>query len=354
VSRISPVAFAIPGDLDTPTGGYAYDRRVIASLRSEGREVSYLRLGDSFPHPTAADQSDATEQLSSLPASMPVIVDGLALGALEPAALEQVSAPIIALVHHPLAFEGDLDERRRDELLSSERVNLARSSAVIVTSPATARLLVDQYGVDPDDITIAVPGTDQPATPHHPSYPPLILSVGSHTHRKGHDVLLDALAQIVDLSWEALIVGSARDREYSERLEAIRQAEGLSHRVTMSGALGADELEALYARATVFALATRFEGYGMVFAEAMAHGLPIVSCDTGAVAETIAPGAGLLTAPDDPEAFAEALRSVLTDAHLRSSLASASRTAGEALPSWQDTAGIIAAVIDQLEGHGDD
>ena len=245
------------------------------------------------------------------------------------------SAPIIALIHHPLALEGDLEQARGDELLHGERANLTRAAAIIVTSPATSRLLVDEYGVERERITIAEPGTDQPTRPHQPTTPPLILSVGSQAHRKGHDVLLAALARLTDLPWEAIIVGSVRDQRYSEQLRALLNTKQLGHRVTLTGALHSDQLDALYAQATVFALATRFEGYGMVFAEAMARGLPIVSCNSGAVAQTVARGAGILTEPEDPAAFARALRSVLTDDTLRVSMVEASISAGRRLPTWK-------------------
>ena len=86
----------------------------------------------------------------------------------------------------------------------------------------------------------------------------------------------------------------------------------------------------------------------MVFAEAMAHGLPIVSCRTGAVADTVAKGAGLLVPPDDAPAFAAALGRVLRDKALRDDLANASARAGATLPLWTDTAAIAGAVLDRL------
>lgn len=354
MSASSPVVFAIPGELDTPTGGYAYDRHLITDLPAEGHHVTHLRLGDSFPHPTSADVADAKAQLDAMSSSAPVMIDGLAFGALDTAVVAAISAPVIALIHHPLAFEGDLPPRRRKELFERERDNLAHASAVIVTSHATARLLVDEYSVETARVTIAEPGVDRPTTPHQPADPPLILSVGSQSHRKGHDVLLESLAGLLDLPWQALIVGAPLDRACAQRLQGICRERGLSERVRFMGALVRDDLDALYASATVFALATRFEGYGMVFSEAMAHGLPIVSCDTGAVGETVAPGAGILTPPDDPTAFAQALRSVLNDESLRASMASASHTAGSALPTWQNTASIVSGVIDSLGVLRDD
>lgn len=339
------IVFAIPGDLDTPTGGYVYDRRVMRELRDRGLGVTHLRLGSTFPHPTADDTSTAAAQLAAVDPDRVLLVDGLALGALAPEALAFVRAPIVALIHHPLALEGHLDDARRDELQRIERSNLARCSAVIVTSPATATLLVEDYDVPSRQITLARPGTDQAHSPHQPSTPPLIVSIGSQSPRKGHDVLLRALAQISHLPWQAVIAGSAREAAYSVELHHLVDQLGLTGRVDLEGAVTSQQIQQLYSQASVFALATRFEGYGMVFDEAMTYGLPIVSCAVGAVPDTVAEGAGLLVPADDPDAFSAALHTVLSDEDQRAAMATASRRAGLSLPPWSTTADIIAEVL---------
>ena len=340
------VVFAIPGDLDTPTGGYVYDRRVIRELQDRGVTLTHMRLGSSFPHPTEEDTLDAATQLASSGSGQVVLIDGLALGALEPEVLAQVHAPIVALVHHPLALEGHLDSARRSELHRMEQENLARCVAVIVTSDQTAEILTSDYGVPAQNITVARPGTDRQVQTHEPISPPLIVSVGSQSRRKGHDVLIEALSHIDDLPWQAEIAGSVRDEAYSTELHRMVHDLGLDDRVRLIGAVSPEQLQQLYSQASVFALATRFEGYGMVFDEAMTYGLPIVSCDTGAVPDTVAEGAGLLVPVDDPHAFSHALGSVLTDEKKRASMAASSHDAGQLLPAWSDTADIIARVLD--------
>jgi glycosyltransferase involved in cell wall biosynthesis len=86
----------------------------------------------------------------------------------------------------------------------------------------------------------------------------------------------------------------------------------------------------------------------MVFGEAQRHGLPIVSCRTGAVPDTVPASAGLLVPPDDAPAFSEALRNILTDNDLRQHLAEGSTRAGRNLPTWQDTATLVGAVLDRI------
>lgn len=343
-------AFAVPGDLTTLTGGYIYDRRLLAELRAQGREVAHIPLGGSFPDPTPADMADAAARLAAVPAGHPVIIDGLAMGAMDRAVLAGMAAPVVALVHHPLAHEGGLPDDRRAHLHRTERENLRLAAQVIVPSPHTAALLVSDYGVAADRLTVARPGTDRPAAEAaRPARadPPLILSVGIQVPRKGHDVLLRALARVVDRPWQAVIAGSALDADHAAALARLLCDLGLAGRVRLAGRVPEAELSRLCRRASLFALATRYEGYGIVFDEAMVHGLPIVSCATGAVPDTVPPDAGLLVPPDDPGAFAAALARVLDDAALRDAMAAAAARAGAALPGWAETARCVGAVLDR-------
>ncbi|MEM9316686.1 MAG: glycosyltransferase family 4 protein, partial [Pseudomonadota bacterium] len=338
--------------LMTPTGGYLYDRRLLAALRALDRDVMHIALPGTFPNPSPADRKTAAEQLATLPPEGPVIVDGLAFGAMDHAALTRIRAPIVALVHHPLAEESGLDPARRDALYRSERENLSLAARVVVTSRHTAELLTSRYGVPSGRITVARPGVDPPSGESRAADPPLILSVGILVPRKGHDVLLRALQQIADRPWQAVIVGATRDKSYARQLAQLAATDALGRRVRIAGCVHADELARLYQRASIFALATRYEGHGIVFDEASMHGLPIVSCAVGAVPETIAPGSGCLVPPEDPAAFANALDRVLGDATLRSTMAASSRTAGAALRGWDDTARRVADVIDHVSAGG--
>ncbi|WP_320239167.1 glycosyltransferase family 4 protein [Cognatiyoonia sp. IB215182] len=341
------IAFAVPGDLTTLTGGYIYDRRVMQELRDLGWQVDHIALPAGFPNPTAQEMADALEQLRNLPFDCPVIIDGLAFGALDPAGVTGIKAPIIALVHHPLSKESGLDPEMRDALFASERANLSQVAGVLVPSPHTAEILTTEYGVPADRTAIARPGIDQPKGQRQPTTPPLILSVGIQLPRKGHDVLLRALGQIRDLDWRATIVGAALDQAYSEQLQALMLAQGLQDRVTLAGQVAQEPLGQLYQQASIFALATRYEGYGIVFDEALVHGLPIVSCDAGAVADTVPNGAGRLVPPDQPAAFAAALRALLTDEQARQDCASTSAMFGKTRPGWHDTAMIFSDLLKQ-------
>ncbi|WP_322409811.1 glycosyltransferase family 4 protein [Microbacterium invictum] len=344
----SQAAFAIPGDLDTVTGGYLYEKRLLLGLREIGVDTAHVELAASFPDPSDEEVDAALATLQQVDPRHPLILDGFVFGAMPTAALARVRAPIVGVVHHPLAHEEGLTPERREYLFTNERDNLRLAAAVLVPSPHTARILIDEYGAHPSMITVARPGTDPVPGARRDTEPPLILSVGIQHPRKGHDVLLRALARLTDLDWRAEIVGTPWDEEYAAALPRLRDDLGLAERVHLAGGIGDAALDKLWAQASVFALATRYEGYGLVFDEALAWGLPIVSCRTGAVPETVPADAGMLVPPGDPEAFAAALRSVLADHDQRERMTRAARAAGAALPSWLDTARTAQRVLDSV------
>jgi glycosyltransferase involved in cell wall biosynthesis len=343
-----PAAFAIPGDIDQKTGGYIYEKSLLMALRETGRDVAHVELPGSFPDAPPADMARAVAQLSALPPDQPVILDGLVYGSIDTAGLATVAAPLVAMIHHPLGMETGLPPVRAAELLRREAANLALAAHVVVPSPHTARILAADFGVASDRITIALPGFAEPDPVRKPVDPPLILAVGLIAARKGHDVLIRALARIADLPWQAQIVGGTHDAGVAQALQAQIAAAALGPRIAIRGRMETEDLATLYRQATIFALATRYEGYGMVFGEALLHGLPIVTCNGGAVPETVPPGAGMLVDVDDDAAFAAALRTLLTDPAARTAMAATSAAAGHALPRWSDTAAIMGKVLDRV------
>ncbi|WP_439649772.1 glycosyltransferase family 4 protein [Gymnodinialimonas ulvae] len=341
-------AFAIPGDIATLTGGYIYERCLLHGLRDLGHDLTHIELGDSFPMPSAAHMEHAIETLAALPPDRALILDGLVYGSIDTAGLARVRAPIVAMIHHPLAAETGLDPATQAHLFKTERDNLALATRVLVPSPHTSHILSTDYGVSPEKITIARPGTKRPSLPHTPSDPPRILSVGILHPRKGHDTLLQALARMTDLDWRATIVGGPHDPAHAKALATLVETLDLGDRVTLAGRVAQEDLDPLYAQATLFTLATRYEGYGIVFDEALARGLPIVSCATGAVPQTVPEGAGLLVPVGDVPALSAALRRVLSDPETRAAMTVAAQTAGAALPTWADTARTASSVLNAL------
>lgn len=343
------VIFAIPGDITTATGGYIYDREVLARLPSLGVNVRHVALPAAFPAPSPADLDETLQLLQSSPTDTVLLIDGLAFGAFPPATVEALRRPIVALVHHPLGYETGLSEDRARALVASERLALAATRRVIATSPVTARLLVEEFGVPAARIAVAEPGTEPAARAAGTGDPVALLAVGAVSPRKGYTILVEALAAMPELAWHLTIAGAMdRNPEAAARLREAIARHDLSHRITLVGSLPRHDLEALYATADVFVMPSLYEGYGMVLAEAMARGLPIVCTTGGAAAETVPDSAGIKVPPGDAKAFGGALRDVLVNLPLRQRLAVESWQAGQRLPRWDDTARRIAEVLHEV------
>lgn len=271
-------------------------------------------LGPDSPRPSRAALSAAADTLRAIPTGHDVVVDGLALGGMPAIAIDQASRlRLVALVHHPLAEETGLDPVARQALHAAEQRALAAVSHVIVTSHATARALA-AYGIDPASVTVAEPGTDPAPLAAARGLPPLrLVCVATVTPRKGHALLLDALAGLRDRPWRLDCIGSTR-RDPVTADAVARQVVSLElgDRVCFHGEVDDATLQRAYGGADAFVLASYYEGYGMAFAEALARGLPIVATGGGAVAETVPGTAGLL----DPAGDATALRPLLEEPEL--------------------------------------
>ncbi len=337
------IAFVVPGSIDTRTGGYGYDRRIIEGLRHAGWQVALHELDGRFPCPPPETRVEAERLLAGLPDGATVVVDGLAFGAL-PIEVERHASRLrfVALVHHPLADETGVDRATAAALDDSERRALALARLVVVTSPATARGLA-RYGVAASRVAVVTPGTDRvsPSRGSESSTMHLVC-VATLTPRKGHELLLGALAHLRDRRWRLTLVGSLdRDPPTLARIRASVSASGLDDRVHFAGEAEGAALETHYQAADVFVLATRHEGYGMVVAEALAHGLPVVSTRTGGIPDLVEPPrlppAGLLVEPGDGPALRTALAGILDDEPLRRRLGSGALEARARLQTWDQS-----------------
>jgi len=346
---VKAVAFAVPGDLATPTGGYTYDRRIVGELVALGWQVEALDIGEGFPRPTPAVRAAAQAQLMALPEGRLIVIDGLAYGVMaDEAAALQPHHSIVALVHHPLALETGVSADEAAALRASERAALACARRVVATSAATAQLLTADYGVPADRLTVVQPGTDRAAlAPRRPGDALRLLAVGAIVPRKGYDVLVEALAKLKDRRWQLVIVGDpTRSPDTATRLTEAIARHGLGDRIELTGPVTQERLAEFYAAADLFVLPSRFEGYGMAYAEAIAHGVPVVATHAGAIPDTVPGDAGILVPPDDVDALAATLRRLIDDTAERERLAAGARAAS--FPTWREQAALFASVLDGL------
>jgi glycosyltransferase involved in cell wall biosynthesis len=312
-----------------------------------------LELDRSFPCPTAAALGHADRVFAALEAGTITLVDSLALGAMpDIVARAAVHLPIVALVHLPLAAAPGLDEIAIARVVDGERRALAAAARVIVTG-RSALPLIARYGVAPDRVVVVEPGTDRPplrnALPGEPIRPLELLTVATIGPGKGHATLLHALSGIADLPWRLTCAGSlTRHPAEAARVRATATRLQLCDRVVFAGDLDLEALDACYARADIAVLATERETYGMAVAEALAHGIPVVATITGAIPELVGDEAGVLVPVGDAPALRDALVRVLGDASLRTRLARGARVRRDRLPTWEESARLMASVLAPL------
>jgi glycosyltransferase involved in cell wall biosynthesis len=338
----------VPAPFSAISGGYIYDRRMVEGLRALGEEVRVVELAGRHPFPDDAATEAARAALAAIPADARIVIDGLGLPSFLPLADELNRRGATALIHHPTALEPGAPEGQREALKAAERVLFSACARIITTSTPTARELPEGFGVDASRITVIEPGTDPaPRAVGSAGSGCAILSVGLLVPRKGHDVLLRALARLTDLEWSLAIAGDAmRDPVHADGLRALAAELGLAQRVRFLGALPNAAMEAEYARADLFALATRYEGYGMAAAEAMARGLPLAITAGGAIADIVPEAAAVIAAVDDHNALSRAMRRPIFDTALRAEMAEASWRAGQGLPRWPDRAATFLKALD--------
>ena len=354
------IDFVVPGDIQTPTGGYIYDREIIAGLTERGISVAVHALDGSFPSPSPAALRAARATFAGIEAGRVVVIDGLALPGLDRLLADEARRlKLVALVHHPVALETGLDPIAAERFAATERRALTYAQRVITTSQWTARTLAAE-GVPISQLRVVEPGVDRrktrgsadpkssaaATTPHDTLH---LLCVGTLTPRKGHALLFEALNELRDRHWHLSCAGSLlRDAPTVAALQHLIDRLSLRRRVSLLGDLDREALERQYARADVFVLPSYLEGYGMALAEAVAFGLPVVSTTAGAIPETVPANASVLVAPGDSRALAKALASVIDDPVRRATLAANARAARASLPTWATAATKFAAALDGL------
>jgi glycosyltransferase involved in cell wall biosynthesis len=351
------VHVVLPGsvaDPASPSGGSTYDLRVCAALAAAGRPVRRHDVPGAWPHPRPGDLDRLAAALDAVPAGGVVLLDGLVACAapdvVEPAARR---LRLVVLVHLPLADETGQDPADAAAPHAAETRTLRAASVVVATGTAVGRRLAADPALAGVRVRVVPPGVD-PAPVTAPSDAgSRLVCVASVTPRKGHDVLVEALAGLTDLAWTLVCAGpEPAGSSFGDLVRRRVVDAGLGDRVRLAGPLPADRVAALYAAADLLVLPSRAEPYGMVVTEALARGVPVVASDVDGVPEALGLAAGgtapgLLVPPGDVAALRAALREWLTDPLRRNALRASAVDRRSALAGWGTTAAELAAVLDE-------
>jgi glycosyltransferase involved in cell wall biosynthesis len=339
----APVYFLIPGDPDTPTGGFVYGRHAVRGLAEAGRLGAVVRIDGPFPATDSDTLARAALAIAAIPDNAIVVVDGLGF-----APLIEVIQPhahrftVVALIHHPLGDETGLDADERARWLRDEVAALAITRRVITTSRTTATRLVD-LGIDQSLLHAVPPGVDEPVDlafreTRLSDGPLRLLTVATLVPRKGQDLLVGALAHLADRQWSADFVGDPRNPDYARRLADQIAESRLGTRIALHGAVSPDRLEPFWRRADLFVLPSRYEGWGIAFVEAVRWGLPVIGTTAAAIPEAVPSEAAILVPPDDLGELTAALARILDDPAERKRLSDGAIHAAAGLRRWSDTA----------------
>ncbi|MCC7369759.1 MAG: glycosyltransferase family 4 protein [Chloroflexi bacterium] len=341
---IRPLGWVTPGPLQQLTGGYLYDARIVDGLRVRGWPVGVLDIrAGGWPLDLAAGRRLAAGLRHAHWSS--VVVDELAHPALAAAHLTGRlrpalrGTPLILLVHHLRCSEpGPWHGRALARMVEGLVVRTA--DLVVCTSETTARTVrpLTRRGIQ---TAVVRPGWDTHeglSGRANPDGEVNLLLVGHWTPRKG---ILDALAalQRTGLGVTLDLVGEQdRDPAYAARVWAALRAPDLKDRVRVHGRVSAGMLRRRFSEADALLLPSSHEGYGMVLAEALAAGLPIVATRVGAVPEVVRGGQEAeLVQPGDVGALARAIERLARSPDERHRRAALARERAASLPTWSDS-----------------
>jgi glycosyltransferase involved in cell wall biosynthesis len=342
-------------DRDVPTGGNVYNQNLVAELRALDVGVQVHALPGPWPEGNASAHAQLARALQQAATSL---VDGI-VGCGAPdviAAAVDSGRVIIIVLHLPISEELGLRPSQRDRYAALEARAIKAASGVLCTSHWSASRVARRFGRG--DVGVAIPGV-RPAALARGSQDtgrPRFLTVAALTPTKDQLTLVQALAHVEDLPWNAALVGSDRaDPNYAARIRAEIAAARLGERIAMPGMLDGDALDREWHAADLLILPSRIETYGLVIGGALARGIPaVVPAGTGAV-EALHQGAtspsdtapGTAVPPGDPARLAAVLRSWLTGPKLRHAWRQAALARRDTLPGWQQTAEAVLAHLER-------
>jgi len=274
--------------------------------------------------------------------------------------LKALGIPLVTTIHHPLTvdrrFSFVRDESFRDALgtmtfypAGMQAFVARRVDRLFTSSLESARTIQADFGVRPERICMVANGVDTELfrpDPRCARDPRELLCVGRASDpNKGLATLIDALPRLPDDVFLTLVDDDHPDNSARKRAAAL----GLAERVRIVGRVPTDELVALYRRASIVVVPSRYEGFGLPAAEAMACGTPVVACAAGALPEVVTTGGGgRLVPPADPPALARAIAELLGDPALRSELGARGREGIERAYAWPRVAAATARVYAEV------
>jgi glycosyltransferase involved in cell wall biosynthesis len=345
----------IYGSLDTLSGGYLYDRMLVRTLAAEGWEVEIFslpwrdyaqHLGDNFSRAWLERLRRAAVDV--------MIQDELNHPSLVWANRRlagRVPYRTVSLVHHLRCSEDHPAILRR--LYRALECVYLRSVDGIIANSQTTLASVDALLSRPAPSLVAYPAGDHlpapPLTNRVESGPLRVLFVGNLIPRKGLHTLLDGLARIEPSHWQLTVIGRQDvDRGYTNQMCARIAALGANAPVRLLGRVADDALAAAYASHDLLAVPS-YEGYGIVYLEAMRSGLPVLASTAGAAHEIVTDGVdGFLTPPGEAAAIAAIVARLAADRADLARLRAAAQARYARQPAWAQSMATVSRWLAEM------
>lgn len=345
------IGFLLPGSLSLASGGFLYDRILVSALRSRGDSVSVISLPwRPFSRALAANLSPSLpRRLSSFDLLLQDELAHPSLFLLNRRLKSGPCPPLVAIVHHLRSLEPRPWWQNRF-LRSLERSYLRSLDAFVFNSLDTARTATSLADTRLPSV-VAYPAGDRLGATLTESAvlarcaapgPLRLIFVGNLIPRKGLHTLLAALAQIDRSRWRLAVVGGASDAAYAASVRDQVRAHGMEANVTFHGAVPDNDLPRLLCESHVLAVPSSYEGFGIVYLEAMCFGLPVIATSAGGAVEVVEHGVnGFLVNPGDAPGLARCIARLSADRKLLSSMGVSGLRAFSRRPTWEDGTEVI-------------
>jgi len=348
------VGLVIYGDLATSTGGFLYDRLLVDALRRGGDTVDVLSL------PWKAYGGCLRQNFDRRLRSVLLSWDGdlLLEDELNHPSLFLVNrsfrrarrVPVISIVHHLRSSE--LYPRIAHQVYRRVERSYLRSVDGFLFNSSATRRTVEELITGPADGIVATPGGDRlgpgPAEEEilrrcETEGPLRVLFIGNIIPRKGLRILIEALGTIPSGQWRLTIAGGrGMDHAYAASVDRAVAAQGLQGNVRVPGQLDDARLAAALREHHVLAVPSHYEGFGIVYLEAMGFGVVPIGSRAGGAAEIIEhERSGLLVPAGDARALAAAIADLAGNRGRLRTLALEARRRFGAFPGWQESMGAV-------------
>lgn len=354
------IGLLIVGDMESVSGGYLYNRKLVSYLQSRGDQVTIISLPPRNYWRQLAENITGDLMKNVAAAKLDILIQDAmvhpALFYLNRRISKQLDIPLIALVHLLASIDQApwhsgwlyrIIERRYsqtvDGIIANSQTTLSQINQLLA-GELPPHCIAVPAGDNFADVNIDCTGILNRALEPGPLR---ILLVGNVIRRKGLHVLLNALGQLPAQDYQLSVAGRL-DMEpgYVAQIKTLVRDAGLTHSVSLLDAVRGEALADLYRQHHLLVMPSAYESYGIVYVEAQQFGLPVIGTTAGAAWEIIREGEnGYLIEPEDHAALGDLLQTLHHDRQLLARLGANALQAYAAHPRWETSCAAIRAFL---------